>query len=405
MREVARGGARLWDPSDRGGAGSSRIATPDSASRPSRPGGSGLAYSPGLRSCVHGTDPRAALDVVGGTVATVASAAVHRTRASGRASPGHGAIRIVDRRRSPLCWRGSRRAIAPEPVPRGVTALTARNEGNQAPAGRPRPIATSAAGRPPRRGRWSRAMPWSSAALRENDAHVCADCVEACEGLFRRRERKQAAGRQAPHPSPARRPPRRLHHRPGPGEADARRRRHQPLQAGLGLLEADRGPRAQGRRGRQEQRPADRPDRLRQDGPGADPRPTAQRPLRHRRRNHPDRGRLRRRGRREPDPQARPRGRLRRPARRARDHLHRRDRQDRQDQPERLDHPRRLRRGRPAGAPEDARRDRRQRPAPGRPEAPRAGIPPGRHQPDPLHLRRDVRRAWRRSSASGWAAS
>ena len=42
----------------------------------------------------------------------------------------------------------------------------------------------------------------------------------------------------------------------------------------------------------------------------------------------------------------------------ARHHLHRRDRQDRQDQPQRLDHPRRLGRGRAAGPPEDARRDR-----------------------------------------------
>ena len=78
--------------------------------------------------------------------------------------------------------------------------------------------------------------------------------------------------------------------------------------------DGDRRPRAQGRRDRQEQRPPDRPDRLRQDGAGADPGPAAQRPLRHRRRHHPDRGRLRRRGRREPDPQARPRGRLRHPA-------------------------------------------------------------------------------------------
>ena len=35
-------------------------------------------------------------------------------------------------------------------------------------------------------------------AMRDHDAHVCADCVEACEGLFRRRERKQPARREAP---------------------------------------------------------------------------------------------------------------------------------------------------------------------------------------------------------------
>ena len=59
---------------------------------------------------------------------------------------------------------------------------------------------------------------------------------------------------------------------------------------------------------------------------------------------------------------------------------------------ERLDHPRRLGRGGAAGAPEAARGDGRQRPAPGGPEAPRAAVPPGRHEQHPVHLRRDVRR-------------
>ena len=79
-------------------------------------------------------------------------------------------------------------------------------------------------------------------------------------------------------------------------------------------------------------------------------------------------------------------------ARRAGDHLHRRDRQDRQDQPERLDHPRRLGRGGPAGPPEAPRGDRRQRPPRRGAQAPRAAVPPGRHDEHPLHLRRDVRR-------------
>ncbi len=70
---------------------------------------------------------------------------------------------------------------------------------------------------------------------------------------------------QAPDPSPTRLAPRRVHHWAGPGEAHARRLCYQPLQARLGLVEADRGPNTQGRRGRQEQRPVDRPDRLRQD--------------------------------------------------------------------------------------------------------------------------------------------
>ena len=132
-------------------------------------------------------------------------------------------------------------------------------------------------------------------------------------------------------------------------------------------------------RARQVEHPADRPDRLRQDAAGPDPGPDPQRPLRHRRRHHADRGRLRRRGRREHPAQAAARRRLRPRSRPAGHHLHRRDRQDRQDQPQRLDHPRRLGRGRAAGAPEDARGNRRQRPAAGGPQASRAAVHPDGH--------------------------
>ncbi len=62
---------------------------------------------------------------------------------------------------------------------------------------------------------------------------------------------------------------------------------------------------------------------------------------------------------------------------------------------ERLDHPRRLRRRRAAGAPEDARRHDRQRPAAGRTQAPRAAVHPDRYDAHPLHLRRNVRAARR----------
>jgi ATP-dependent Clp protease ATP-binding subunit ClpX len=48
------------------------------------------------------------------------------------------------------------------------------------------------------------------------------------------------------------------------------------------------------RRARQVEHPADRADRLRQDAPGPDPGPDAQRPVRDRRRHGADRGRLRR---------------------------------------------------------------------------------------------------------------
>ena len=84
-------------------------------------------------------------------------------------------------------------------------------------------------------------------------------------------------------------------------------------------------------RGRQVQHPADRPDRLRQDAAGPHAGPDPRRPVRHRRRHHADRGRLRRRGRREPPAQAAARRRLRPRGGPARHRLHRRDRQDRQD--------------------------------------------------------------------------
>ena len=115
-------------------------------------------------------------------------------------------------------------------------------------------------------------------------------------------------------------------------------------------------------------------------------------PVLHRRRDVADRGRLRRRGRREHPPAADPGGRLRRRPGPARDHLHRRDRQDRPQGRQPLDHPRRLGRGRPAGAPEDPRGHRRERPAAGRPEAPPPGLHPDRHDERAVRLRRRVRR-------------
>ena len=55
-----------------------------------------------------------------------------------------------------------------------------------------------------------------------------------------------------------------------------------------------------------------------------------------------------------------------------------------------LDHPRRLGRRRAAGALEDRRGHDRERAAAGRQEAPAAGVPPGRHDQHPVHLRRRV---------------
>ena len=139
------------------------------------------------------------------------------------------------------------------------------------------------------------------------------------------------------------------------------------------------------------QHPAARPDRLRQDAARADARADPQRPVRDRRRHGADRGRLRRRGRREHPPQADPGRRLRRQEGRDRDHLHRRGRQDRAQGRQPVDHARRLGRGRPAGAAEDPRGHLRLGPAAGRAQAPAPGVPDDRHDEHPVHLRRRVR--------------
>ena len=143
----------------------------------------------------------------------------------------------------------------------------------------------------------------------------------------------------------------------------------------------------------QEQHPADRPDRLRQDAAGADAGQDPRRSLLHRRRHRAHRGRLRRRGCREHPAAADPDRRLRHRARRARHRLHRRDRQDRAQGRQPLDHARRLRRGRAAGAAQDHRGHGRQRAAAGRAQASAPGLHPDQHAEHPLHLRRRLRGA------------
>ena len=180
----------------------------------------------------------------------------------------------------------------------------------------------------------------------------------------------------------------RLRRLAGGGEAHARRRRLQPLQARPHGADGQRG-----RRAAEVEHPAPRAHRLREDAARADARADPQRPVRDRRRDRADRGRLRRRGRREHPPEADPGGRLRHQEGGDRDHLHRRGRQDRAQGGQPVDHARRLGRGRPAGAPQDPRGHGRLGAAAGWPQAPAPGVPDDRHDERPLHLRRRVRRA------------
>ena len=146
------------------------------------------------------------------------------------------------------------------------------------------------------------------------------------------------------------------------------------------------------------------PDGLRQDAAGADAGAHPRRALHDGGRHDADRGRLRRRGRREHHPEAAAERRLQRRAGAARHRLHRRDRQDFAQVRQPVDHARRVGRGRAAGAAQDHGRHGRLRAAAGRPQASAAGVPAGRHVQHPVHLRRRVRRAWRRSSRGAAAA-
>ena len=97
------------------------------------------------------------------------------------------------------------------------------------------------------------------------------------------------------------------------------------------------------------------PDRLRQDAARADAGAPAQRPVRDRRCDDADRGRLRRRGRREHHPEAAAELQLRSREGAEGHRLHRRDRQDLAQVGQPVDHARRQRRRRAAGAAEAGR--------------------------------------------------
>ncbi len=190
---------------------------------------------------------------------------------------------------------------------------------------------------------------------------------------------------------------RRLRDRPEPRQARALGRRPQSLQAAQPRRQEQR------RRAGQVEHPADRPDRLRQDAARPDAGAHPRRALHDGRRDDADRSRLCRRGRREHHPEAAAGGRLQCRAGAARHRLHRRGRQDQPQVRQPLDHPRRVGRGRAAGAAQDHGRHGRQRAAAGRPQASAAGVPAGRHDQHPVHLRRRLLRAWRRSSPTAAA--
>ena len=219
---------------------------------------------------------------------------------------------------------------------------------------------------------------------------ICDECVEVCNDIIADDNRYENKTPRSTLPDAAgnQEVPRRLRHRPGADEEEAGGRGLQPLQA-------DRDPEGLARphrhRADQGQHPAHRPDGHGQDAAGPDAGQDAVGPLRDRRRDDADRGRVRRRGRREHHPEAAAGRRRRHREVPAGDHLHRRGRQDLAQGREPVDHPRRLGRGRPAGAAQDPRGHGGQRAAPGRPQAPAPGVLPGRHDQHPLHLRRRVR--------------
>ena len=160
----------------------------------------------------------------------------------------------------------------------------------------------------------------------------------------------------------------------------------QPLQA--------HRPARQGGRGRdpEGQHPPARPHRLRQDAARADAGEEARRAVRHGGRDHADRGRLRRRGRRLRHQGALPQRRQRSREGQPRHRLHRRDRQDRAQGRRAVRHARRLGRGRPAGAAQDPRGQAGVDHARRRAQPPAAGADPGRHHRHPLRLHRRLQR-------------
>ena len=168
--------------------------------------------------------------------------------------------------------------------------------------------------------------------------YICDECIDLCNEIIDEELTTPSTLDldNLPRPMEIYAVPERVRRLPGGGQAHARGRGLQPLQA---RPDGDR--RGRGRAAEVEH-PAARADRVRQDASRTDARPDPQRPLRDRRRDGAHRGRLRRGGRREHPAQADPGGRLRHQEGRDRDHLHRRGRQDRAQGRQPVDHARRL---------------------------------------------------------------
>ncbi len=93
------------------------------------------------------------------------------------------------------------------------------------------------------------------------DVYICGECIELCQSILDQERRRRGTGKQLftniPTPREIVDAARRVRHRPGARQEGPLRRRPQPLQA------ADAGGRRRlGRRDRQVEHPADRPDRL-----------------------------------------------------------------------------------------------------------------------------------------------
>ena len=163
---------------------------------------------------------------------------------------------------------------------------------------------------------------------------------------------------------------------------------------GLSALQTSRTGQAPfGRRASEIEYSSDRSDRNGQDAARADAGARSERSVLHRRCDEPDRGRLRRRGRREYSSSSAAVGRRRSRKGPAGNYLHRRDRQDLPQGRQPVDHPRRFGRRRPAGVAEDSRRNDREYSDRRRPQASAAGISAARHDEYSVHLRRCVHRA------------